>query len=85
MGTVERIFKVNEPIVHNFQNPQRQSVEATEDYSVKKVVESREIVTGDHNSNGDRPEVVNVCYGTDATPPTASSVPIGTIYIQYSL
>lgn len=30
-------------------------------------------------------EVVNVCYGTSATPPVASSTTEGTIYIQYSV
>lgn len=29
-------------------------------------------------------EVVNVCYGTSATPPTASTTTIGTLYIQYT-
>lgn len=83
MGKIEQILKVKEPVIHTFV-PLRQSQEATEDYTVKKVVQSKEIVTGDHNSNGLRPEVVNVCYGTGATPPDATTVPIGTIYIQYT-
>lgn len=83
MVTVNKIFRIQEPS-QSFNIPQRQSSEATEDYSVKKVIESREIQTGDHNANGARPEVVNVCYGTSATPPTASTTPIGTIYIQYT-
>lgn len=28
-------------------------------------------------------QVVGICYGTSATPPDASTVPEGTIYIQY--
>ena len=35
-------------------------------------------------STADTPYVANVLYNTDATPPTASTVPIGTIYIQYT-
>lgn len=29
-------------------------------------------------------EVVNVCYGTSDTPPTASTTTEGTLYIQYA-
>ena len=29
-------------------------------------------------------QVVNVCYGTSATPPTATSTTIGALYIQYT-
>ena len=36
----------------------------------------------DHDSNGNIPELVNVCYGT-GDPPTASTTPIGTIFIKY--
>ena len=28
--------------------------------------------------------VINVCYGTSATPPTATDTTIGTLYIQYT-
>ena len=40
-------------------------------------------VTGD-NSSADTAYVPMVLYNTDATPPTASGFPIGTIYIQYT-
>lgn len=40
-------------------------------------------LTGDNDTN-DTIYVPNVLHGTDATPPTASTVPRGTIYIQYT-
>ncbi len=40
-------------------------------------------LTGD-NASADTTYVPNVLYNTDATPPTASTVPIGTVYIQYT-
>ena len=40
-------------------------------------------LTGD-NVSADTTYVPNVLYNTDATPPTASTVPIGTIYVQYT-
>ncbi len=40
-------------------------------------------LTGD-NASADTTYVPNVLYNTDATPPTASTVPIGTIYVQYT-
>ena len=83
MTQIEKIFRVKQEITQEFNNPTRQSIEATEDYAVKKVVESREIQTGDHNADGNRPEVVNVVYGTSGTPPAANTTPIGTLYIQY--
>ena len=36
------------------------------------------------NSSADTEYIPNVLYNTDATPPTASTVPIGTIYVQYT-
>lgn len=40
-------------------------------------------LTGD-NSSPDTAYVPMVLYNTDATPPTASNFPIGTIYVQYT-
>lgn len=40
-------------------------------------------LTGD-NSSADTAYVPMVLYNTDATPPTANTVPIGTVYIQYT-
>jgi len=40
-------------------------------------------LSGD-NASADTKYVPNVLYNTDATPPVASTVPIGTIYIQYT-
>lgn len=41
------------------------------------------LVVGDHGT-GTVDEVVNVCYGTSATPPTASTTTEGALYIQYT-
>jgi len=41
------------------------------------------LITAD-NSTADSAYVPMVLYNTDATPPTASTVPIGTIYLQYT-
>jgi hypothetical protein len=41
------------------------------------------VTTTDHGT-ATNPEVISVVYGTSATPPTASTTPIGTIYIQYT-
>ena len=40
-------------------------------------------ITAD-NSSADTAYVPMVLYNTDATPPAANTVPIGTIYIQYT-
>ena len=40
-------------------------------------------LTGD-SSSADTQYTAQVLYNTDATPPTASGFPIGTIYIQYT-
>ena len=40
------------------------------------------LVTADHGT-ATSAEVVGICYGTSATPPTANTTPIGTLYIQY--
>ncbi len=42
------------------------------------------LTTTADNSSVDTEYIPNVLYNTDATPPTASTVPIGTIYIQYT-
>ena len=44
---------------------------------------SKVVITGDQSS-ADTVYVANVLYNTDAVPPTASTVPIGTLYIQYT-
>lgn len=41
------------------------------------------IVVGDHGT-ASTDEVVNVCYGTSATPPSAATVTEGALYIQYT-
>jgi len=41
------------------------------------------VVASDHGT-GTTDEVVNVCYGTSATPPTASTTTEGALYIQYT-
>jgi hypothetical protein len=81
MTTIQQIFKIKEQPQTKFNNL-KQSTEEVSDYSIKKVVESKEIQTGNHNIDGNRPEVVNVCYGT-GSPPAANTTPIGTIYVQY--
>ena len=40
-------------------------------------------VAGDHGT-ATTDQIVNVCYGTSATPPTASTTTEGTLYIQYT-
>lgn len=40
-------------------------------------------LTGDHGTAA-TDQVVNVCYGTSATPPTANTTTIGTLYIKYT-
>jgi|SRR3990167_5156070 len=35
-------------------------------------------------SSADTEYFANVLYGTDSTPPTASTVPIGSVYLQYT-
>jgi len=40
-------------------------------------------LTGD-NSSADTAYVPMVLYNTDATPPAANTVPIGTLYVQYT-
>ena len=54
-----------------------------DDFAVRKDVHSKTIVTDDHASDGDKPEVVNVCYGT-GTAPTASTTTEGTIFLKYT-
>ncbi len=41
------------------------------------------IITSDFTASSSA-YIANVLYGTGDTPPTASSTPIGTIYIQYT-
>jgi hypothetical protein len=49
-----------------------------DDHSVRKSSQ-----VGDH-VDGETPQVVNIVYGTDATPPSVTDCPIGTLYIQYT-
>jgi hypothetical protein len=83
-AVIKKIFGLKETTQQSFSAPGRQDPGILEDHSVRKSILAKEIVTDDHNSNGSLPQVVNVTYGTSATPPTASTVPIGTIYIQYT-
>ena len=46
-------------------------------------IAATKVVTGDHGTAA-TDEVVNVCYGTSATPPTASTTTEGALYIQYT-
>lgn len=41
------------------------------------------IKVNDHDADGTRPQVVNVVYGT-GDPPTASTTPIGTLWVKYT-
>lgn len=41
------------------------------------------IVSGDA-TDATEARTLNIIFGTDETPPTASNYPIGTIYIQYT-
>ena len=46
-------------------------------------VNGQTVVVGDHGT-ASTDEVVNVCYGTSATPPSAATVTEGALYIQYT-
>ena len=54
-----------------------------DDTTTGKITAANFAVTGD-NSSADTPYVPMVLYNTDATPPTASTYPIGTLYVQYT-
>lgn len=54
-----------------------------DDTSTGKITAANFAVTEDNNTN-DSEYVPMVLHGTDATPPTASNYPRGTIYIQYT-
>lgn len=62
----------------------KKSAGILDDFAVRKDVHSKTIVTDDHNADGEKPEVVNVIYGTADNPTIAASdTPIGTMYAQY--
>lgn len=54
------------------------------DLSVKNLAFTGTGTTTGDNSSADTEYIPMVLYNTDATPPTASGFPIGTIYIQYT-
>jgi hypothetical protein len=56
---------------------------ATVNLGAQNVTTSGNIVTGDHGT-ASTAQTVNVCYGTSATPPTASTTTEGTLYVQYN-
>lgn len=61
-----------------------ESVDSTTNADIKVAdIDADTIVVGDHGA-ATTDEVVNVCYGTSATPPTASSTTEGCLYIQYT-
>jgi hypothetical protein len=67
-------------------NPKAGGVVATFDSDAidfAQSVSATKVVTGDHGTAA-TDEVVNVCYGTSATPPTASTTTEGALYIQYT-
>lgn len=41
------------------------------------------LIVGDHGTDSND-EVVNICYGTSATPPAANTTTEGALYIQYT-
>jgi len=45
-------------------------------------VNGNNYVVGDHGT-GTTDEVINICYGTSGTPPTASDTTEGAVYFQY--
>lgn len=83
MKTINSIFGIKTQPTNTLKTPERQSIEQTEDYAVKKSIKTKELVVDDHESTGAVPQVVNVIYGTGAAP-AANTVPIGTIYITYT-
>jgi len=56
---------------------QADTVEVADGMSINSIV-----IAKDHGT-ATTAQVVNICYGTSATPPTASSTTEGTIYVQY--
>ena len=67
-------------------NPKAGGVVATFNSTVitfAQLLAATKVVTGDHGTAA-TDEVVNVCYGTSATPPTASTTTEGALYIQYT-
>jgi len=61
----------------------RFSISGTGTCNVVGTLTSAIMVTGNHGTAA-TDQVVNVCYGTSATPPTASTTTEGTIYVQYT-
>ena len=47
------------------------------------VIDSNGVEVGDHGTAA-VDKVINVCYGTSVTPPTASTTTEGALYIQYT-
>ncbi len=57
-------------------------------YALKTVVDTKATKTGDtivvaNHGTAATPQVVNVCYGTSTTPPSAGNATEGTLYIKY--
>ena len=46
-------------------------------------INAKTIVVSDHGT-ATTDQVVNVCYGTSSTPPSAGTVTEGALYIQYT-
>lgn len=89
MKELNKIFGIKEKSQGELRTPERQSIEQTEDYAIKQVIKVRELEAlsvnlPSDNSTADVAYVPMVLYNTDATPPAANTVPIGTIYIQYT-
>ena len=59
------------------------AVDSTTTTTIVNAIQDNTIVVADHGTNT-TDEVVNVCYSTGATPPTASDTTEGTLYIQHS-
>lgn len=51
--------------------------------STGSFISGSQVVVGDHAA-ASTDMVVNICYGTSGTPPTASDTTEGTLYVQYT-
>ena len=69
--------------IKNILTPAAASDAATKGYVDGARTNTGAQVAADHGSAA-TDQIINVCYGTSATPPTASDTTEGTLYIQYT-
>ena len=82
---IRQTAKITEAKMEAADDHVNDSTQAHSDYLLNSGVDEGVglTLTGD-NSSADTAYVPMVLYNTDATPPTASGFPIGTLYVQYT-